>query len=116
MNAVPFELDDVYHGLAACHGIIRDDGDFVCLEFQVQDAVIGLVKSDVQRTRIPLDELASVDLKTSWFGLVNKLVIQVSSMDSVKDVPGMTQGRLVLKIARKDRDTAERFVAGLRPT
>jgi hypothetical protein len=34
-------------------------------------------------------------------------------METLKDLPAMSQGRVELSVARKDRDAAERFVASL---
>ena len=51
MNAVPIDLGDVYEGFASGHGLIRDEGDHICLEFQVQDAVVGLIKSGIKQVR-----------------------------------------------------------------
>jgi hypothetical protein len=113
MNTVPVKLPDMYEGLASCHGLIRDEGDQLSLEFQVQDGVLGVFKSGIRQVSIPLAELASVSLQRTWFGLCNRLVIQVAHMDRVKDVPGMTQGRITLGIARKDREAARQFVDDL---
>jgi hypothetical protein len=113
MNTVPVDLGDMYQGFASGHGLIRDEGNHVCLEFQVQDAVVGLIKSGINEVRIPLADIASVALERTWFGLGTKLVIQLARMEPLKDVPGITQGRLVLGVARKDRDAAAAFVAAL---
>jgi hypothetical protein len=113
MNTVPVSLGEVYKGFANCHGLIRDEGDHLCLEFQVQDSLVGLVKSGIKQVRIPLADLVSVALERRWFGLSINLVIQVSRMEAVKDVPGMAQGRLVLGIERNNREAAAKFVAEL---
>src|SRR5262245_50017888 len=99
MNAVPFRCEELYGGLADCHGLIRLDGKDLCIEFQIKDAVVGVLKSDVKEVRIPTRELAAVRLEQAWFGLFTKLVFQASRLESVQDVPGMSQGRLRLKIA-----------------
>jgi len=113
MNTVPFALEKVYSGFANCHGLIRDEGDHVALEFQVQDAVVGLIKSGVKQVRIPLADLSSVALERKWFGITTNLVIQLSRMEPIQDFPNMEQGRLVLNIARKDREAAAKFVTDL---
>jgi hypothetical protein len=113
MLAVPFHYDELYGGLANCQGLIRLDGKDLCLEFQVKDNVVGVLKSKVQQARIAVRELSSVRLERRWFGLVNRLSIQVSRLEPVQDVPGLSQGRLVLGIARRDRWAAERLVAEL---
>jgi hypothetical protein len=113
MNAVPVTLGEMYAGLADCHGLIRDEGDHLCLEFQVQDSLAGLLKSGIKKVRLPLADLASVALERKWLGLSTNLVIQVARMEAAKDVPGMEQGRIVLGVARKDRQAAAKFVADL---
>src|SRR5262245_6985249 len=116
MNSVPFTLSELYGGLATCEGLLRDEGKEIALEFQVKDAVAGFIKSGVREVRVPLKDLVSVTLDkdwlcTSWLGV--KIQIQTARMELLKDVPGASQGRVELHIARKDRDLAERFVADL---
>jgi hypothetical protein len=113
MNTVPFTLDNVYQGFANCHGLIRDEGDHLALEFQVQDSLVGLIKSGVKQIRIPLADVASVALERKWLGMSTNLIIQLSHMQPIQEVPGMEQGRLTLGIARKDRAAAAKFVADL---
>jgi hypothetical protein len=76
MNAVPFELGYVYQGFASGNGLLRDEDQHLCLEFQVQDAVVGLIKSGITQLRIPIADLASVTLEKSWFGLCTSMVIR----------------------------------------
>jgi len=113
MHAVPYHYDELYGGLADCQGLIRVDGKDLCLEFQVKDSVIGALKSSVKEVRIAIRELSSARLERRWFGLVNKLLIQASRLEPVKDVPGMNQGRIILGIARRDRLAAEQLIADL---
>jgi len=47
----------------------------------------------------------------TWIGV--KIVIQVAKMETLKNFPGMSQGRIELSIARKDRKAAEEFVDDL---
>ena len=115
MNAVPFRLD-VYAGFGKCEGILREEQGQLVIEYQSRDALAGGLKTDVKAIRVPLKDLASVTitkgwLGTSWMGV--KIELQGVRMETLKDVPGMCQGKVVLGIARKDRDAAERFVAGL---
>ena len=114
-NAVPFTLE-IYGGFGKCEGLLRDDGEAIMLEFQMMDNFAGVIKTDVRRARIPLKDLVSVTLVkgwlgTSWLGL--KIVLQAASMEALQDVPNMSQGRVELSIARKNREAAEQFVAGL---
>jgi hypothetical protein len=116
MNPLPFTLHKVYAGLAKCEGLLRDDGTHLCVEYQVKDGVAGILKSGVKTVRIPLTDLTSVTLKKGWLGtkwLGVTIVIQGSRMDAFEGMPGATQGRIELIIARKDCDAAEKLVAGL---
>ena len=104
--------------LAECVGLLRlEDGDLV-LEYQTKDAVMGILKSNVREARIPRDMLASVTIrKQGLFGFNTKVVIQTTRMQPVPgtEIPGMTQGRLVLDVAREDVAAAEKLVADLGP-
>ena len=113
MQAVPYHYDELYGGLADCQGLIRLDDKDLCLEFQVKDNIVGVLKGSVKEIRIAIRELSSVRLERRWFGLVNKLLIQANRLEPVQDVPGMNQGRLVLGIARRDRFAAEQLIADL---
>jgi len=113
MTHVPFELDAVYGGLAQTRGLISNEGDRLRLQFQSQDAIIGVIKSGVSRIDIPMADVASVRLEKSWFGWVQELVIQVTRLDLVQSLPGVTQGRVVLQVARRDRAAAETFASEL---
>lgn len=115
MNAVPFTIE-LYGGLGQCDGLLRDEGKQLVMEFQIKDAVAGFIKTGVRRVQIPLNDLVSVTLTKGWLGtswLGVKVVLQAARMETVKDVPGMNQGRIELSVARKNRDAAEQFVAGL---
>ncbi len=113
MSVVPVSLGCHYQGLAKSSGLLRDDGGDLVLEYQSQDAVVGILKSGVRQARIPRDLIAFVTIEKGWFGLGTKVVIQTTSMQPVADVPGMDRGRLVLGIASKDRPAAEQLVADL---
>lgn len=110
MNMVPFSIE-VYGGLGECHGLLRDEGTHLAFEFQVTDAVAGFLKTGVRHVRVSLSDLLSVSLCKGWFS--TKIVVQAARMDVLQDLPGMTQGRVELRIARKDRAAAEALVAGL---
>src|SRR5687768_16498054 len=103
MGALPFTFDEVYHGLATCQELIRNEGDHLAVEYQVEDAIVGVLRSGVKETRIPLANIAGIELRKTWFGLCSDLVLQLDRMEPVENVPGMKQGRLTLAVARADR-------------
>jgi hypothetical protein len=116
MNAVPVTTGYLYGGLGQCEGLLRDEGDHLCLEFQIKDALAGIVRTGVRKARVPLTDLVSVTISKGWLGttwLGVTIALQAARMETFRDVPGASQGRLDLGVARKDCAAAERFVAGL---
>jgi hypothetical protein len=116
MNAVPFTVGHLYAGFGQCDGLLRDEGDQLALEFQIKDALAGILKTGVRQARFPLKDLVSVTLTKGWLGntwLGVTINLQAARMETFQDVPGATQGRLELHVARKDIAAAERFVSGL---
>ena len=113
MNAVPFQIHNVFGGLGECHGLIKHDGKLLVLEFQVQDSVLNLVKSGVKNVEIPLADVARVTLRRRWFGLSNSLEVQLSRMAYADQIPGMKQGKLLLAISRRDVPAAKALIAGV---
>ncbi len=115
MNTVPFKVD-LYAGFGQCNGLLRDEGEYLVLEFQNQDNIAGIIKSGVKKVRVPLSDLVSVTITKGWLGarwLGVTIVLQAARMETLQDIPGMSQGRVELSVASKDRDAAERFVSGL---
>lgn len=112
MNVVPFHSDDMYGGLARCNGLLKDVGDALILEIQVQDNIVGVIKSAVQEIRIPIGDVVSLDMKTGWLGsnLGVKLVLQTNRVELLDAIPTASQGRAELSIARKDVPCAEQFM------
>jgi hypothetical protein len=106
---VPFSFPQVYQGLASGGGIATATTAGLTLEFQVKDAIVGMIKSDVRKIAIPISELHSVALKESWFW--SRLFIRVRSMTTLADVPGSDTGQVELRVARRDTATAHALVS-----
>jgi hypothetical protein len=106
---VPFSFPEVYQGFASGGGIATASIAGLTLEFQVKDSIVGMIKSDVRRIAIPISELHSVALKESWFR--NRLFIRVKSMTTLADVPGNDTGQVELRVARRDKATAQALVS-----
>jgi hypothetical protein len=110
MNAVPFQIPHVFGGFGECHGLLKQDGKFLVLEFQLQDSVLQVLKSNVKNVEIPLADVSRVTLRRRWFGLSNSLEVQLSRMDLAEQVPGMKHGRLALAIYRRDVPLAQELI------
>ena len=112
MDTVPFTLSDVYAGFGECDGLLHNEGTHLCLEYQVKDGIVGVLKSDIKLVRIPIDDIVSLTLTKGWFGTKwgVKLVIQCDRMDALQDIPGASQGRVELSISAKNVQAADEFV------
>ncbi len=116
MNTVPFSLGNLYAGFGECEGMLHDEGEYLAFEFQVKDSVAGIFKSGIRKVRVPLKDLVSVTLSKGWFGTTwtgVTIVLQAARLETFQEIPGASHGKIELAIARKDRDAAERLVAGL---
>jgi hypothetical protein len=114
MNVVPFTISNVYAGLGQCRGLLKDEGEHLTLELQLEDTIVGILKSPVQKIHIPIGDVVSLTLTKGWLGanwVGRKLVLQTSNVDLFSELPGASQGRVQLGIARRDINGAERFVA-----
>jgi hypothetical protein len=110
MESLPFKIE-VYDGLAETEGMARIDGDALLLEFRTRDAILGVVRSDLQEIVIPLSDLASAEYKKGFFGA--KLILRGRKLKVLDPVPGSKAGEVGLGIARKYRETAEEFALAL---
>lgn len=112
MNIVPFYSDDAYAGLARCNGLLKDLGDALILEIQIQDNFFGFLKSAVQEIRVPIEDVVSLEMKDGWLGsnVGVKLVLQTNKTELLDPIPTASQGRVVLTIARADVPAAEEFM------
>jgi hypothetical protein len=113
MDTVPFTLSNVFGGFAEGEGLLHNEGTHLCLEFQVKDGILGVLKSEVRELRIPIENVASVTLTKGWLGMKwfgVKIVIQADRMEAFHEVPGASQGRIELSISRKNHEVAEDFV------
>ena len=96
--SIPFTLPDVYQGLAEGHGRLSADEQGLMLEYRIEDALVGVVKSAVREIRIAYDDI------DRWYR--RRVVIQLHHMRAVADFPAAKSGRIILKISRAARERA----------
>jgi hypothetical protein len=116
MRSVPFSIPCLFAGLGQCHGVLHDEGDFLRFEFQLKDKFGGLLKSKVKQVRVPVGDIVSVQLTKGWLGASwtgVKIILQAADLATLKEIPGMSQGKVELSIARPDAALAEAFVDSL---
>ncbi|MBM3955993.1 MAG: hypothetical protein ACKO9B_02705 [Planctomycetota bacterium] len=110
MESLPFSLR-VGGGLVDVHGMARNEGPDLVLEFQTADGLVGILRSAVKTITIPVGALAAIEYRQSLFS--TKVVGRVRHLRLVQDLPGSRQGQFELLIDRRYRTSARRFVADL---
>lgn len=111
-QSVPFEIADINHGFQLAKGIFKVRKDHVELEFEVQDAILGVISSGVQTVSIMFDDLEDIRYQKGWFGA--KVILKTTSMKVLEDLPGSEQALVELKIKRKNRKEAQAVVSKAR--
>lgn len=111
-RSVPFEISDINHGLQVAKGLFRLDKDGIELEFEIQDGIIGIIKSGVRTVHLNYADLESITYKKGWFSA--KIVLEGTSMRVFEDLPGSEQGTCKLKVKRKNRPEAEKIISTAR--
>lgn len=111
MLSLPFKITNLFSDLAEAHGLMTIEGDYVRMEFQTQDAILGLLKSQLKEIRIPIQELNSVIYEKKLFG--TKIILKANKLSTLSKVPGHEKGQVVLEISRKDRDVAEKLTSSM---
>jgi hypothetical protein len=115
MNVLPVSLGWSHGGLAESHGLVRDEGDAIVIEYKTKDVLLGAVQTDVKEARIARNDLASVSCQSKWFGLGGcVVVIQTTSLRPSAEIPGSTKGRVELHVDREHAALARKFVEDLR--
>lgn len=102
---VPFKLSDVHGGLGEGDGMAEVDASGLTLRFETRDAFLGALRSGAKETRIPLEEVSSVEATSGPFG--GYLTIVTSNFAATTSVPGSRHGQIRLRIPRAGREAAE---------
>jgi hypothetical protein len=109
-DCVPFTVE-AFGGFAEAHGLMRLEGNALVLEFQLQDSILNVLRSDVREVRIPLEEIEAITFKRGW--LRAKFTIKTYKVRTLKEVPGSDKGEVTLHIRHKDRQKAARLASDL---
>ena len=105
MASVPFKMT-VHSGFAYASGLLRLDDSALTVEFEVKDAMAGLIKTQ-HKVRIPAHLIDDVRFKRGWFG--GRMLIRVSDLDLLDDISWREGHEFQVKIRRSDRDLADEF-------
>ncbi|MEM6343915.1 MAG: hypothetical protein AAF927_08545 [Bacteroidota bacterium] len=106
-----FTTEEAYHGLAAVSGMMRLGKNQLILEYQVKDALVGMLKSEPKELVIPFENLVEVVYKLNW--AVSRFKIQVNSMHILGKFPVGKEGVITLKIKRKQKQAAKELASSI---
>ncbi len=107
--SLPCLIDEwFFEGFAQANGVLHLERQGLCLEYQVVDAILGVVKSDVKEFRISYADLASAEFATGFFG-GPKLIIRGLRMRAFEPLPNRS-GQVRIGFARKFRDQVRELV------
>jgi serine/threonine protein kinase len=96
-----------YGGLGEAHGLLRLEGENLLLELEI--SFLKLARSSVREIKIPLSDIGSVTLDRKMFTSV--LILRAQRLRSLSEIPGASEGKVELEVARGDVPLAEQFVA-----
>jgi len=98
-------------GFATANGLARMTDDGLTLEFEVKDAVVGVVRTGLRQVHIVLDHLSGVELITGWF--TTRLRIRTTTMAPMSEVPGDHTDCIQLGAKRQNRAIANALASAL---
>lgn len=107
---LPFSVARVHAGLSEATGLARMTEAGLTLEYQVR--LLGLIRFGIREITVPFGEIAAIQLKKNL--LQTRIVLQTRSLRTLGAMPGSRTGQLVLRVARRDRETAALLVSALR--
>jgi hypothetical protein len=108
---VPFFIAHVYQGFATAHGLARTTSDGLTREFEVKDALVGMLTTGVRVVHIHLDDLDGVELLAGWF--TTRLRIRTTKLAAMSAVPGDHTGSIQLGVKRRDRVIARALASAI---
>lgn len=109
MSSLPFSIS-MYAGLAKADGLLRLEGNTLVLEFEIQDRLLGLMKSELKELRIPIFEIEHLELANGWLRKP-RLIIQTESMRVSRQIPGSEHGSFELTLDNAHKLAARHLIS-----
>ena len=106
-ESVPF-LINVYGGFGLVTGLVRFEDDLLRFEFRVKDSIAGALKGRIKILEIPLNRIEEVQLKPRRGPIKARLVIRVSDLKILEQIPGK-HGEIRLLFQGRHHQAAERL-------
>lgn len=111
-NTIPFTIPEISHGFQEASGLMKLTKAGLELEFEVKDAILGVIKSGIKNVMIPYSDLESIEYRKGWFS--SKIILNGTSMRVFEEVPGTDVATCTIKVKRKHRDEAQSLVSHAR--
>jgi hypothetical protein len=110
-KTIPFHVD-VNHGFAEARGLMHLGDNELRFEFEVKDSIAGVIKSGLKEVVVSYDDIDSITYKKKFWGAA--VILSANSMRAFEELPESDQGRVELKISRKDRNEVEKVISSAR--
>jgi hypothetical protein len=107
---LPYSVARVHAGFSEATGLARMSHAGLTLEYQVR--LLGFFRFAIREITVPFEEIAAITLKKNL--LYTRIILQTRSLRTLSAMPGSKTGQLVLRVARRDRETAALLVSALR--
>lgn len=104
--AISFTAEADEFGLIEATGMMRFNKETgLSIEYLTKDAVLGVIKSDLNRIDIHWKDIIDLELKKGLFSATFKL--KLGSMGALSELPNHNNGLFKAKIKKSDFKTAE---------
>jgi|GEM_PF-2503107 len=107
---LPYSVARVHAGFSDVNGLARMTHVGLTLEYQIR--LLGFFRFGIHEITIPFEEIAAITLKKNM--LHTRIILQTRSLRTLAAMPGSKTGQLVLRVSRRDRETAALLVSALR--
>lgn len=109
---VPFFAEIDEFGLQEAHGFLFYEGHTIFLEYQKEDGILGIVKSDIKEAKIPFSAVSDITFSKNLFS--SSVEIFANKMKDFEGVDMAKRGVIKIKIKRKHRKEAESMISSIR--
>ena len=107
-NYSMYEASDAEVNVKEVKGVVSVVDREILFEYKVYD-VYGSALSNLSKFSIDVDQIKSIQFKKSFPFTGGKLILEANQWAFFEPLPGSEQGKITLKIKRRDRDAAIRF-------
>lgn len=95
-------------GREEVYGKLRFLPDHVALSWRLKGSVFKGGKGEMISIDLPYGEIEHVELVKKWFR-IRCIILRIADPELVKDIPGVTMGKMVLHIDSRSRGEAKKL-------